>query len=172
MLALFLYLRAFVCSRHDLGLEILALRQQLAVLKRRRPRPRLNRMDRLFWMTLRRWWPRWADALIVVQPETVVGWHRAGFRLYWRLRSRGGGRRIEGDAFEVIKRMPHENPSWDAPKIHGELLKLGLRISERTVSRCLARRPPPPHDSAKNWLAFLENHHEVWIEIPEGTVSS
>lgn len=110
MLALFAYLHAFVCSRHDLGLEILALRQQLSLLKRRHPRPRLNGIDRLFWITLRHLWSRWADALIVVKPETVIGWHRAGFRLYWRLRSRGGGRRIEGDVFDHDRRkILHSN---------------------------------------------------------------
>ena len=161
MLVLFAYLRAFLRTRHDLGLEILALRQQVAVLKRRHPRPRLHNLDRWFWLVLRRMWSRWAEALLVVKPETVVAWHRAGFRLYWRLRSRGGGRRIGADLFEIVRRMARENPSWGAPRIHGELLKLGFEISERTVSRYLARRLPRPGDAAKNWLAFLRNHREA-----------
>jgi transposase InsO family protein len=170
MLALLLYLRTFVRTRHDLGLEILALRQQLAVLKRQRPRPRLNRGDRLFWVALRRFWSRWMDALIVVKPETVLSWHRAGFRFFWRLRSRGGGRKTGGDVFELVSRMARENPSWGAPRIHGELLKLGFQICERTVSRYLARRPPRSGDAAKNWLAFLENHREVLAALDFFTV--
>ena len=165
MLTLFAYLRAFLRTRHDLGLEILALRQQVAVLKRKHPRARLNNVDRLFWIALRRLWPRWIEALIVVKPETVVGWHRAGFRLYWRLRSRGGGRTIGGDVFEIVRRLARENPTWGAPRIHGELLKLGFDLSEPTVSRYLARGLPQPGDAGKNWLAFLRNHREAIAAI-------
>ncbi len=157
-------------TRHDLGLEILVPRQQVAVLKRKHPRPRLNILDRLCWLALRRLWWRWADALIVVRPETVVGWHRAGFRLYWRLRSRGGGRKIGGEIFEIVRRMSRQNPSWGAPRIHGELLKLGFDISERTVSRYLARRLPRPGDAAQNWLAFLKNHREAIAALDFFTV--
>ncbi len=87
-------LRVFVCSRSDTALEVLALRQQVAVLKRQRPRPTVTHLDRFFWTTLRHLWPRWSDVLLIVKPETVVRWHRAGFRLYWRWRSRqrGAGR--------------------------------------------------------------------------------
>jgi transposase InsO family protein len=165
MFTLLAYLRTFFRTRYDLGLEILALRQEVAVLKRRHPRPRLNNLDRLFWVALRAVWSRWTDALILVKPETVVGWHRAGFRLYWRLRSRGGGRRIGGDVFEIVRRLARENPTWGAPRIHGELLKLGFDISERTVSRYLARRLPRPGDAARNWLAFLRNHREAIAAI-------
>jgi hypothetical protein len=88
--------RVFFRSRADLALEVLALRQQVAVLKRQRPRPALKATDRFFWITLRNLWPRWSDVLLIVKPETVVGWHRAGFRLFWRWRSRprGGGLKI------------------------------------------------------------------------------
>ena len=82
ILALLAALRVFFRSRHDTALEMLALRQQVAVLKRKRPRPGLNPWDRLFWVALRHFWPRWAEVLVVVRPETVVGWHRAGFRLF------------------------------------------------------------------------------------------
>ena len=94
VLAVLSELRAFLRSRSDAALEILALRQQLAVLKRKRPRPNLNAGDRFFWSTLRHLWAGWTDVLLIVKPETVVGWHRAGFRLYWRWRSRSmaGGR--------------------------------------------------------------------------------
>jgi transposase InsO family protein len=170
MLALLAYLCAFVRARHDLGLEILVLRRQVAVLKRKRPLPPLNSFDRLFWIALRRVWSRWSEALIMVKPETVVGWHRAGFRLFWRFRSRGGGRRVEPDAFEIVRRMARENPTWGAPRIHGELLKLGFEISERTVSRYLARRQPRPGDTARNWLTFLANRREAIAALDFFTV--
>src|SRR5215469_6031196 len=104
-------------------LEILSLRQQLAVLKRQRPRPPLDSGDRLFWTTLRRFWSRWTDVLLIVKPETVVGWHRAGFRLYWRwrCRPRGGRPRITQELRDLIGRLAKENPDWGAPKIHAEL---------------------------------------------------
>src|SRR5215467_5136400 len=87
LLSFFCWWASFFRSRHDLALEIIALRQQVGVLKRKNPRPRLSQWDRLFWVGLRRFWSRWAEALIVVKPDTVVSWHRAGFRLYWRFRS-------------------------------------------------------------------------------------
>ena len=128
---------AFFRSRSDLALEILALRQQVAVLKRKRPRPLLKSSDRLFWMLLRQFWSSWKGVLIVVKPDTVVGWHRAGFRCHWRWKSRRGrGRpRITSEIRELIVRLAEENTGWGAPKIHGELLKLGFAIAERTVAR-------------------------------------
>ena len=168
IVAMLAYIHSFLRSRHDLGLEILALRQQLAVLKRRHPRPPLKRGDRLFWVALSALWKGWSDALIVVKPETVVGWHRAGFRLYWRFRShasRLGRRKINGEVCQAIQRMAKENPSWGAPRIHGELLKLGFDISERTVSRYLARRTPGSDDARQKWLAFLNNHREAIVAM-------
>ena len=121
-------LRVFFRSRSDTALEILALRQQVAVLKRRRPRLPLNCGDRFFWTTLRRFWPRWSHVLLIVQPETVVRWHRAGFRFYWRWRSRarGGRPKITAEIGRLIRRLAQENADWGAPKIHGEMLKLGF----------------------------------------------
>jgi hypothetical protein len=106
------------------------------VLKRKRPRPIVNRLDRLFWTTLRGFWPRWADVLVIVKPETVICWHRAGFRLYWRWRSRArnGRPKITAEGRELIRRLAQENDDWGAPKIHAELLKLGFQVSERTVA--------------------------------------
>ncbi len=149
-------------SRVDLALEILALRQQIAVLKRQRPRPPLTPFDRFFWSTLRQLWSRWSDVLVVVKPETVVGWHRAGFRLYWRWRSRqrGGRPKISPDVRILIRTMAVENATWGAPRIHGEVLKLGFDISERTVARYL-RRMRRRGDPAKRWLTFLANHREA-----------
>ena len=136
---------SFFRSRHDLALELVALRQQVGVLKRKSPRPQLSPWDRLFWLGLRRWWSKWASVLVVVKPETVVGWHRAGFRGYWRFlaRHRSGRPKITPELRNLIRLMTAENPTWGAPRIHGELLKLGLEISESTVSRYLARGASP-----------------------------
>jgi hypothetical protein len=149
-------------SRVDVALEILALRQQVAVLKRQRPRPPLARFDRFFWSTLRQVWPRWSDVLVIVNPETVIGWHRAAFRLYWRWRSRrrSGRPKISLEIRTLIRTMAVDNAGWGAPKIHGELLKLGFEISERTVARYV-RRLRWRGDPGKRWLTFLANHREV-----------
>jgi len=155
-------LRVFFRSRSDTALEILALRQQIAVLKRQRPRPPLHAGDRLFWTTLRRLWPGWANVLLIVKPDTVVAWHRAGFRLYWRWRSRlrGGRPRITQELRDLIVRLAKENPGWGAPKIHAELQKLGFTVAERTVARYL-RSIVRRGDPKQKWLAFLQNHREV-----------
>jgi len=151
-------------SRRSLLIENLALRQQLAVFKRRKSRPRLVVVDQLFWLLLRRFWPSWKSALIVVSPDTVVRWHRAGFQLYWRLISRArkpiGRRPVTKEIRELIFKMVGENPTWRAPRIHGELLMLGFDISERSVSRWIRRAPRTP-ESGKRWMAFLRNHREV-----------
>ena len=164
-------LRVFVCSRSDTALEVLALRQQVAVLKRQRPRPTLTRLDRFFWTTLRQLWPRWSDVLLIVKPETVVRWHRAGFRLYWRWRSRqrGGRPRISEEIRALIRRLAAENADWGAPRIHGELLKLGFDVSERSVARYL-RRVPRRGDPATRWSAFLANHREAIVACDFFTV--
>lgn len=130
------------CSRQSLLLENLALRQQLSVLKRRQPRPRLDLSDRLFWLLVRRYWSGWKQALRIVTPQTVVRWHRAGFRWYCKLISK------------VWK------PTWGAPRIHGELLMLGFVVSERTISRWMKRGPRVPGPD-KRWLTFLRNHKEA-----------
>src|SRR6266852_2054895 len=151
-------------SRGNLVLENLTLRQQLAVLKRRHPRPSLGLFDKLFWVLARRVWSAWKESLIIVTPETVVRWHRTGFRMYWRLISRVrrevGRRPTPKEVRELIFRMVADNPTWGAPRIHGELLMLGFELSERTISRWMKRAPRNP-ESAKRWLAFLRNHREA-----------
>jgi putative transposase len=171
ILSMVAVIRIFFFSRSDTALEVLALRQQVAVLKRKRPRPTLNSRDRLFWMTLRRFWSRWSDVLVIVKPETVIGWHRAGFRLYWRWRSRprGGRPKITDEIRELIRRLAEENPDWGAPKIHGELQKLGFVVSERSVGRYL-RRIGRRGDPNKRWLSFLQNHREVIVAFDFFTV--
>jgi putative transposase len=152
----------FFRSRSVTALEVPALRQQVAVLRRKRPRPKLNSLDRLCWTALRQCWPRWTDVLVLVKPATVIGWHRTGFRIYWRWRSRprGGRPKITEEIRVLIRRLAQENHSWGAPKIHGELQKLGLVVSERSVARYL-RRMRRRGDPAKRWLTFLQNHREV-----------
>src|SRR5229473_106050 len=162
-------------SRGNLVLENLMLRQQLAVLKRRHPRPSLGPFDKLFWVIARRVWSTWKESLIVVTPETVVRWHRTGFRMYWRLisrvRTQVGRRQTPKEVRELIFRMVVENPVWGAPRIHGELLMLGYDVSERTISRWMKRAPRDP-DPAKRWLAFLRNHREVIAAMDFFTVST
>jgi transposase InsO family protein len=116
-------------------------------------------------------WSRWADVLVIVKSETVVGWHRAGFRLYWRWRSRprGGRPKIIGEIRVLIRRLAEENPDWGAPKIHGELRKLGFEVSERTVARYL-RGVQRRGDPGRRWLAFLQNHREVIVAFDFFTV--
>ena len=147
-------------SRRALLLENLALRQQLATLVHKRRWPRLFPVDRLFWAALRDLWPDWISALAIVKPATVVGWHRRAFRGYWRRLSRKRGRpRVDLRLRELIELMAREN-RWGAPRIHGEILKLGLNVSERTVSRYL-RSIRPRRSPGASWKTFLENHREV-----------
>jgi len=139
------------------------------VFKRHDSRPKIGRLDKLFWVVTRRLWSLWKQALVIVTPETVVRWHRAGFSLYWNWLSHHqkafSGKRISKELRELIFRMVAENPIWETPRIHGELLKLGFDFSERTVSRwvCRARKNPEP---VKRWRAFLQNHREAfpWVK--------
>ncbi len=151
-------------SREDLVLENLALRQQLLTLYAKRPHRRLPALHKLFWVALRTFWSGWTRPLVLVTPRTVVNWHRAGFRLYWtwvsRARHVGGRKRASKEVRTLIFRMVAENPTWGAPRIHGELLKLGFNLSERSVSRWVRRSPRDP-DPVKRWLTFLRNHREV-----------
>jgi len=160
-------------SRQDLLVENLALRQQLSVFKRRNRRPRLAVLDKLFWILARRFWSDWKKSLLVVAPETVARWHRAGFRMYWsmisKIRQRVGRRRISRDVRDLIFRMVAENPTWGAPRIHGELLMLGFDVSERSVSRWMRRAPRNP-ELAKRWLTFLRNHREAIVAMDFFTV--
>jgi len=116
----------------EIALENLALRQQLAVMKRQYRRPRLRTADRLFWGWLSRIWPHWRNALLLVRPETVLSWHRQGFRLFWAWisrRKRAGRPGVSSEVRQLIRKMAEANPLWGAPRIHGELRKLGINIS-------------------------------------------
>jgi putative transposase len=155
----------------QLRLENLALRQQLAVLRRSAPRRlRLTPADRIFWVWLRRVWSDWKSALMIVKAETVVAWHRKGFRLFWAWRIRRGksGRpSVPQEVRDLIRMMSRNNPRWGAPRIHGELLKLGIEITEPTVAKYMVRHRKPPSQS---WRTFLDNHLRSLVSVDFFTV--
>jgi transposase InsO family protein len=153
-----LVIRSWFAPRTRLEAEILILRQQLVVLRRKSPkRVRLWNIDRVLMVWLYRLYPSLLDAIIIVQPETVIRWHRRGFRAYWHWKSRhlGGRPRIESEIRALIRRMNRENPLWGAPRIHSELLMLGIEVAESTVGRYMVRRRRPP---SQGWKTFLRNH--------------
>jgi len=159
-------LSSIFCSRAALQLEHVALRHQIGILERSaRKRPKLTPADRLLWVALSRIWRDWRSALAIVKPETVVAWHRAGFRLFWTWKVRRGqpGRPvISREVRDLIRRMCRENPSWGAPRVHGELLKLGIDIGETSVSKYMMRGRKPP---SQTWRTFLENHVAQLVSI-------
>ena len=152
-------------SKARLVAENLCLRQQLVVLKRRQKRPTLRNRDRRFWLVASRCFPDWRDTLIIVQPETVLRWHRKGWKAYWRWRSRlrggGGRRRISPELRELIRRMARENPLWGQQRIQAELAQLGLKICARTVAKYM--RKPWDGRPSRGWHRFLAQHaKEIW----------
>src|SRR5438445_9350370 len=161
----------FVCGGHrHLALENLALRQQLAVYKRTANRPKLRRSDRLFWIWLARGWAGWKDALVIVAPDTVLRWRRRRFRDYWtKLSGRPpkGRLPVNAEIKALVAQMAAANPLWGAPRIHGELLTLGIDVSERTVSRLMPKRRPLP---SQTWRAFLANHVRDLVSLDFFTV--
>ena len=159
--------------------EIIALRHQLIVLQRTQKPKRvvLKPGDRCIWVWLSRVWSSWRSALIIVKPETVIGWHRQGFRWYWTWKTRHGkpGRpRVPKETRDLIRSISRENPTWGAPRIDSELMKLGIKISEASVAKYMVRRSKPP---SQTWRTFLQNHasqlasvdffavYTVWFEI-------
>jgi hypothetical protein len=157
-------------SRSALQLEILALRHQLGVFQRSVKRPKLTAADRYLWACLSRVWADWRSALVIVKPETVIAWHRKGFRLFWTWKVRRGkpGRpTVPKDVRELIRRLSRQNPLWGAPRIHGELLKLGIDIGETSVSKYLVRHRKPP---SQTWRTFLENHLKTMVSVDFFTV--
>ncbi len=143
-----------------LAAQNLALRQQLAVMKRSNRRPKIKTTDRLFWVLLSSIWSPWRKSLIIVKPQTVIKWHRNGSKLFWKFKSKpkGQGRpQVQREIRDLIRKMASANPRWGAPRIHGELLRLGLEVSERTVSSFMPQRSPNPKQS-QSWKTFLKNH--------------
>jgi hypothetical protein len=129
--AMVLFVRALFRHRAELAAENLALRQQLAILPQKSKAPRLRKRDRIFWALPSRIWADWRSVLLIVQPDTVVGWHQQGFKLYWRWKSRGkpGRPRIEAEIRKLIRRMSRENPLWGTPRIQSELALLGRIVA-------------------------------------------
>ena len=162
MIALLSFLLALFTSpfklKSRLEAENAVLRHQLAVLRRKvRGRVQLTSGDRLFLIQLYRWFPSVLKAVTIIQPATLVRWHRAGFRGYWRWKSRclGGRPQIDADLRALIRRMSADNPLWGAPRIHGELLKLGFEVAQSSVAKYMTKRAGPP---AQGWSIFLRNH--------------
>ncbi len=158
-------------TRAALQLENVALRHQIGVLQRSaKKRPRLQAADRLLWVWLSRVWTDWRSSLVIVKPETVIAWHRKAFCLFWTWKIRRGkpGRpAVPRDVRDLIRRMSKENPGWGAPRIHGELLKLGINIGETSVSKYLVRSRKPP---SQTWRTFLDNHVKSLVSVDFFTV--
>src|SRR5882724_9227097 len=170
MLRLLRLLPFLVGGTRQLALENLALRQQLDVYKRTMARPPLRRTDRLFWVGLARVWAGWKQSLVIVTPDTVLRWQRRRFREYWTQLSAGptGGRPpVSAEIKALVSRMVAANPLWGAPRIHAELLKLGVDLAERTVSRLMPKHRPRP---SQTWRTFLANHVRDLVSLDFFTV--
>jgi hypothetical protein len=152
--------RSSLRPQRELALENLALRQQLAIVQRKTKRPKLTQAVRAFWVALCRLWPDWHNALLIVKPQTVIGCHRKGFTLYWtwKSRRRSGHPPIDAEIRTLMRRIARENPTWGAPRIHGELLMLGFEVAQATVSRYMPVRRRPP---SQTWRSFLRNHNVI-----------
>ncbi len=138
--------------------ENLALRHQLSVLKRTARRPRLKAHDRVFWVWLSRIWPQWRSALVIVKPETVITWHRQGFRLCWRWKSRAsrpGRPSVRAEIQELIRGISRENPLWGSPRIRDELALLGLKVAKSTIEQYMIKDGRP---RSHTWSTFIDNH--------------
>ena len=157
MTALLLLLRGFVLGRATLTAENALLRHQIAILRRSVMRPKLRASDRLLRVVVRFFWPRWRECLVIVRPDTVVRWHRAGFRLFWRWKSRGGRPGTPRDVRDLVRRMASENPLWGVPRIQAELAMLGHRLARATISKYVGYRPT----RSPTWRAFMVGglHH-------------
>ena len=153
-------------SRAALQVENIALRHQIGVLQRSaKKRLRLNNSDRLLWIGLSRVWLEWRSVLLIVKPNTVIAWHRQAFRIFWSWKVRRGnpGRpSVSAEIRALIRHMSRENPGWGAPRIHGELLKLGIDIGETSVSKYLVRSRKPP---SQTWRTFLQNHLQSLVSV-------
>src|SRR5215469_115300 len=150
--ALFSWLSCRLRSRAELEIELIALRHQIAILNRQRHgRLRVRSIDCLLWVWLYRLWPRCLKAMVLVKPATVVQWHDKGFRLNWRWRSRSGRKPVNAETRKVIRQICLANPLWGAPRIHGELLKLGIKVSQATVAKYMPRLP---HSPSPTWRSF------------------
>jgi putative transposase len=158
VLGVWAFVRALLGNSASVSLENVALRHQLAMLQRSVGRPRLRRRDRLFWVGLSRLWAGWRASLLIVQPATVLAWHRQGFQLYWRWKSRcrsAGRPPLDLELRTLIRRMARENPTWGRRRIQAELRFLGYEVAELTVAKYMQRPSPRP---SSTWRIFLEAH--------------
>src|SRR6266404_6569320 len=165
LFALYQLFRGLLVPRLVLVAENLALRQQLLVLHRSSNRPRLRHRDRLFWIALSQLWRDWRSILVIGKPETVIKWHRQGFKCYWRWKSKAdhvGRPRIDREIRDLIRRMSHENPTWGVPRIKAELHLLGYKVAESTVAKYRVRIRQPP---SQTWKSFLRNHANEIVAI-------
>jgi len=164
--SIFAGLASTVRTRASLQMEILALRHQLVVLQRtNKKRLRLRASDRILWIILHRFWPQWRECLMLVKPDTIVAWHRKGFQLLWKWKSRRGKTGRPGVSKEIrdlIRNMSAANFLWGAPRLHGELLRLGIEVSQATVAKYMVKHRKPP---SQTWRTFLENHVNQLVSV-------
>ena len=174
LLFVFRFVRLLLSGHQTVAIENAALRMQIAAFQRKRKRPLLTTLDRVFWVTLRTLWSDWRHPLLYVQADTVVRWQRERFRKFWaRLsnpqRRRRGRPGTPQELRRLIEQMATANPLWRAPRIHGELEMLGIALSERTVSRILRNLRRPPNQT---WRTFLHNHIGQMVSIDFFTVKN
>ena len=165
LISLLAALTSTLRTRASLQIEILALRHRLSVLQRsQRRRVALRTMDRLLWISLVRLWPDWRKALVLVKPETVIRWHRKGFRFYWKWKSRRriGRPGVSKEIRDLIRNMSSANVLWGAPRLHAALLKLGIEVSQATVAKYMVKHRQPP---SQTWRTFLENHVQQLVSV-------
>ena len=168
--SLLLFLRKSFTTNLQLKLEIIFLTKQLEIYQRTDPKLKISRIDRMFFSLMMDWLSNWKERLFIVKPETVIKWHRTAFRIHWRWKSRqkGGRPKVNWEVINLIKQMAKENSEWGAPRIHGELLKLGFNICESTVQRYMPKKGK--RNNGQNWKTFLKNHSKEIISIDFLTV--
>jgi len=166
LLTILSFLSSLFKTSTELRLENLALRHQVGVLRRSAQKQlKLTSADRMLWVWLRRVWADWKSALLIVKPATVIAWHRKGFRLFWSWkiwRGKRGRPTVPQEIRDLIRMLSRNNPLWGAPRIHGELLKLGIEITEPTVAKYMLRQRKP---LSQTWRTFLENHMKRMVSV-------
>jgi len=168
--SLYLIIKIFFKTKIQLSLEIAMLAKQLEIYQRTDPKLKISRIDRMFFSLMMDWLSNWKERLFIVKPETVIKWHRTAFRIFWRWKSqnKGGRPKISNEVIALIKQMANENSKWGAPRIHGELKKLGFEVSESTVQRYMPKKGR--RTTGQNWKTFLKNHSKEIISIDFLTV--
>ena len=165
VLLIFEFFRLLFKHRKSLMLENLMLRQQLNIYKRKNKRPKLENIDRIILVWISRVFSKWKSALVVAKASTLIGWHRKGFKLYWKWKYRRVGRpNINWELIKLIRRMQKENPIWSAQRIQGELAKLGFSVCDNTVAKYM-RKPKTDPEKIQRWLTFSRNHAKYTVGI-------